>query len=77
LNERGFVHRFAEAGDGREFALLGWPAQVSSGKVPITLAPRLGEHTAEVLHAELGLSNNDIESLMADGVLRHAAANNN
>lgn len=77
LNERGFVHRFTEASDGREFALLGWPARMSSGEVAITLAPRLGEHTAEVMRAELDLSNDDIAALMADGVLGHTAENDN
>ena len=36
---------------------------------PIELAPELGEHTAEVMRSELGLSVGEIDSLMAEGVL--------
>jgi hypothetical protein len=34
----------------------------------MTAAPALGVHTAEVLHAELGLSPDDLEKLSAAGI---------
>jgi hypothetical protein len=36
--------------------------------VAITAAPRHGEHTRDVLTADLGLSEADVDGLLADGV---------
>jgi len=69
LNERGFIHRFPHDDPNVNIALLGWPARMSASHVPIKLAPDLGEHTTEVLQAELGLSAEAIEQLIAEGVV--------
>jgi formyl-CoA transferase len=69
LNERDFIHRFPHGEPEREVSLLGWPARMSQSNVPIEMAPGLGEHTKEVLQAELGLSGEAIERLIADGVV--------
>ncbi|MEE2984414.1 MAG: CoA transferase [Pseudomonadota bacterium] len=77
LNERGFIHRFSSEGDQRDVLLLGWPPRMSASEVPIELAPALGEHTAEVLRSELGLSAEDIDSFMAEGVLGDSCKHDN
>jgi formyl-CoA transferase len=69
LNERGFIHKFWHEDPERELSLLGWPARMSRSEVPIELAPGLGDHTTEVLRAELGLSEEAIERLITDGVV--------
>lgn len=69
LHERNFIHRFPgkEGDDG--ISLLGWPARLSKSKVPIELAPALGEDTYTVLQTELGLTTAELDELEADGVL--------
>jgi len=69
LNERGFIHRFPNHHGQQDTSLLGWPARLSKSKVPIRLAPGLGEHTDTVLQSDLGLSPEAIEQLVADGVV--------
>ena len=49
--------------------LLGFAPQLSASEVPIRRAPLLGEHTEEVLAAELDLDSNTIARLKADNVL--------
>lgn len=68
LVERGFVHkiRHEELGD---VPLLGWPPRMSASRVPIVAAPVLGKHTAEVMARDLGLSNDEIATLRAKGIL--------
>lgn len=69
LNERDFVKRLpADQGD-KEIALLGWPIRSSSGQVPISRAPGLGAHSAEIMRTELGLSEDEIANLLNDGVI--------
>jgi formyl-CoA transferase len=69
LNARGFIHRFPGKADAGDISLLGWPARMSESEVALELAPHLGANTAEVLHAELGLSAEEIEHLTTEGVL--------
>lgn len=69
LNERGFIHEFPQGGGERDLTLLGWPARLSESKVPITLAPNLGAHTRSVLETELDLSNEEVDQLIADGIV--------
>ena len=49
--------------------LLGWPARMSASRVPIQAAPLLGEHTDEVIREDLGLGDDEIESLRQAGAL--------
>ena len=69
LTERGFINEFTPKDGGDNISMLGWPARMSASKVPIEIAPGLGDHTKEVLQAELGLSADTVEQLIADGVV--------
>lgn len=53
-----------------EFQLLAPPIHLSDSDVDLQRAPLLGEHTAAVLQAELGLAPADLERLAAAGVLQ-------
>lgn len=68
LAERGFIQEVDHAVHGK-VKLLGWPARMSESSVPITAAPRLGEHSREVVAADLGLSNDALDALVENGVL--------
>lgn len=50
--------------------MLGPPIHLSDSNVDTIPAPLLGQHTEEVLRAELGLSENDIEVLAIKHILR-------
>ena len=68
LVERGFVHEVEHAALGK-LRLLGWPARMSASAVPMKAAPLLGEHTREVVAADLGLSEGAVDALVAAGVI--------
>ena len=68
LVERGFVHELEHDAVG-PIKLLGWPAQMSESRVPIKAAPLLGEHTRDVVAADLGLAEDAIDELVARGVV--------
>jgi formyl-CoA transferase len=69
LNERGFVKRIEhpEHGDVR---LLGFAPRLSESEVPLARAPLHGEHTREVLSAELGIEPAELAALLEEGVIR-------
>ena len=68
LAERGFVHEVDHAAVGK-VKLLGWPPRMSESNVPIKAAPLLGEHTREVVAADLGLAPAQVEALAESGVI--------
>jgi len=68
LIERNFIHELRHADHG-DIRLLGWPARMSKSEVEIRVAPLLGEHTHEVLAADLGLDDADIASLRERGAI--------
>ena len=68
LQQRGFVHEVEHPDVGR-VKLLGWPARMSASEVPIKAAPRLGEHSREVVAADLGLAADAVDDLVAKGVI--------
>ena len=68
LVERGFVHQVEHAAAG-PIKLLGWPARLSRSSVPIKAAPLLGEHSRQVVAADLGLSETEVDALVDRGVL--------
>ena len=68
LVERGFVHEVDHAAVGK-VKLLGWPPRMSESDVPIKAAPLLGEHTREVVAADLGLAPAQVEALAESGVI--------
>jgi formyl-CoA transferase len=52
-----------------EWEMLGPPIHLSDSDVEMVPAPLLGQHTDEVLGAELRLSRSDIDQLAASGVI--------
>lgn len=68
LLEREFIHEVEHADHGN-IKLLGWPAKMSKSKVEIQAAPLLGEHTDEVIAADLGLDQKEIDALREDGAI--------
>ena len=69
LVARGFVKTVDHPMHG-EVPLLGFAPRLSASDVQIHAAPLLGEHTDEVLTADLDLAPGEIESLRNAGVLR-------
>jgi formyl-CoA transferase len=69
LLARGFVKNVEHPKHGH-VRLLGFPPRLSESEVEIKRAPLLGEHTREVLEADLNLSSDEIESLIQAGVIR-------
>ena len=68
LVERGFVHEVEHAVAG-PIKLIGWPARMSGSNVPIEVASLLGEHSREVVAADLGLAADDVDRLVDRGIL--------
>jgi formyl-CoA transferase len=68
LLERGFVHQ-VDHGELGVKPLLGWPARMSASNVALRRAPDLGEHTDEVLAAELDLDEAARDRLRGEGVI--------
>ena len=68
LNERGQILTYEHPGRGT-VQMPAPPVHLSRGDVPVIPAPLLGQHTAEVLGAELGLSESEVASLAAERVL--------
>ena len=68
LLARGFVHELDLPVHGK-VPMLGFPPRLSASKVEMTAPPRLGEHTDEVLAAELGLSADDLTAMRDSGVI--------
>ena len=68
LLERGFVHELDHPEHG-QIRVLGWAPRLSASEVPLTRAPLHGEHSADVLREDLGLSEDDIRGLLDAGVL--------
>ncbi len=72
LTERGFVQELDLPVHGK-VPMLGFAPRLSESQVPMTRPPRLGEHTDEVLGAELGLAAPDLAALRQAGVIGDAA----
>jgi formyl-CoA transferase len=69
LTERGFIHHVSPGENQKEISMLGWPARMSESAVPMELAPGLGDHTAEVLQTEIGMSADAVQALVDDGII--------
>ena len=68
LTERGFVQQMELPVHGK-VPMLGFAPRMSGSEVPMTRPPRLGEHTDEVLGADLGLGEADLATLRQDGAI--------
>ena len=68
LTERGFVTQLELPVHG-EVPMLGFAPRLSDSSVPMTRPPRLGEHTDEVLAAELSLAGDELATLRDAGVI--------
>ena len=49
--------------------MLGFAPRLSASHVEMSAPPLLGEHTNEVLAAELGLSEDDLTAMRKSGVI--------
>ncbi|MBK8324659.1 MAG: CoA transferase [Betaproteobacteria bacterium] len=56
--------------EGREFPLVRNAVAIDGETQCLSSPPRLGEHTAAILEAELGLGGPEVAKLLADGVAR-------
>ncbi|MEL6862615.1 MAG: CoA transferase, partial [Pseudomonadota bacterium] len=70
LRERGFVQDVELPVHGK-VPMLGFAPRLSASEVAIEPAPRLGEHTRDVLARELNLSEADLDALQEQGVIGH------
>ena len=69
IRSRGLVHEIARA-DGTPVKFLGFPAKLSATPANYRHAPpRSGENTASVLEDELGLTKQEIDRLLAAGII--------
>ena len=68
LLERGFVKEVEHHTLGKK-KLLGFAPRMSQSNVDLKCAPLLGEHTAEVLQTELGMDQDKLENLRAQGAV--------
>ncbi len=68
LRQRGFIHTLDHPVHG-EIQLLGWAPQMSESRVELHAAPLLGEHSDEVLAADLGLDDVRLAALRESGVV--------
>ena len=68
LKERNFIQEIEHPVHGA-VPLLGFAPNLSASDVPMQRAPLLGEHTDEVLGAELELDAGTLARLRDDGVV--------
>ena len=68
LRERGFIQQLDHPEHG-EIELLGFAPRLSNGDVPFVRAPLMGEHTDDVLRADLALEPAEITDLRDAGVV--------
>ncbi len=68
LASRDFIHTVEHPSEG-PVDLMRWPPLMSESEVPIVAAPLLGQHTDEVLAAELGLDEGEVAALRESGAI--------
>tara|TARA_Y100001934_G_scaffold48246_1_gene58660 strand:+ start:2029 stop:3258 length:1230 start_codon:yes stop_codon:yes gene_type:complete len=68
LRARGFVHEMELPVHGK-VPMLGFAPRLSASNVEMLAPPLLGQHTDEVLAAELGLSDEDLTDMRSSGVI--------
>jgi formyl-CoA transferase len=67
MRERGMVQTMEHPAG--TYDVPGNPVRLSASPTEVTRAPLLGEHSAEVYGELLGLSEDDVAQLRADGVI--------
>ena len=72
LAERGFIHELDLPVHGK-VRMLGFASGPPASRATMQRPPRLGEHTDEVLKAELELSDAELDALHDSGAIRDAA----
>jgi formyl-CoA transferase len=68
LNDRDFVHTIDHPEHG-EIKLLGWAPRMSKSQVPLQRAPLMGEHSDEILAADLDLGVAQLAELRQSGIV--------
>lgn len=68
LIERGFVNTLDHPEHG-QIRLLGFAPRMSASYVPVHHGPLMGEHSDEVLQEDLGITDDRLEELRAQGVV--------
>jgi formyl-CoA transferase len=68
LRSRDFVKNIRHPVHG-DIRVLGWPARMSGSSVSVKAAPRLGEHSAEVVAEVLGLDQAAVTKLLETGII--------
>ena len=68
LASRDFIQTVEHPSEG-SVDLMRWPPLMSESEVPIVAAPLLGQHTDEVLAAELGLDEGEVAALRESGAI--------
>ncbi|HJP49942.1 MAG TPA: CoA transferase, partial [Pseudomonadales bacterium] len=66
--ERGFIHEMELPVHGK-VPMLGFAPRMSESTVEMKRPPRLGEHTDDVLAAELGFEEQQIDNLRRTGII--------
>ena len=70
LEERGFWVEVEHPETGKRYKFPGAPAKLSRSPWRVgSRVPKVGEHNLEIYHGELGLSKEDIKTLIKDGVI--------
>jgi len=72
LRARQFIERIDHPHHG-EVEMLGAPIRMSASRVALQVAPLLGQHTAEVLSEDLGLTPEELAALREAGVIDRRA----
>jgi formyl-CoA transferase len=69
LRATGMLSEVTHPQRGR-VVIPGWPVKMSGSEpIPVKCPPLLGEHTSAALHDILGLSEDEIDRLRADGAV--------
>ena len=72
-NDQSFVDRgimqFMEHPVHEPFKMPAWPVRVDGKTAKVKASPMLGQHVGDVLTNWLGLSDSDVESLKAGGIV--------
>jgi len=70
LKERGFFIEVEDPQSGRKYKIPGAPCKLSHSPWQVGgRVPSIGEHNMKIYHGELGLSEDEIEALVKDGVI--------